>query len=249
MINQYMGVELSTFQVVYIYETQNLLRFDAWGSTLVMLWDTQLSGFMFLYRVSIICGILKCLLLADSFFFRYFFKTWITSEPLQVSRWWSQKKQTILCKICTDGFILSHCSWFRWKKWPAKNVNVILGYLWDGRICWLRLSEFLTHIFELGMKKSSMASIQECYIGWFVWEGAFPWQKLCENVCVNNVSNELGSWILSTLPPSGKLDQEIGILKWSIFHPTIIHPQTEMDTPDTPRSHSWSRKFSSEASF
>lgn len=233
-----MGVELSTFQVVYIYETQNLLRFDAWGSTLVMLWDTQLSGFMFLYRVSIICGILKCLLLADAFFFRYFFKTWITSEPLQVSRWWSQKKQTILCKICTDGFILSilsHCSWFRWKKWPGKNVNVILGYLWDGRICWLRLSEFLTHIFELGMKKSSMASMQESYMSWFVWEGAFPWQKLCDwwvqNVCVNNVSNELylASWALEFwvhaakfLLPTSKLDQEIGILKWSIFHPTII---------------------------
>ena len=127
MINQYMGVALSTFQVVYIYETHNLLRFDAWGSTLVMLWDTQLSGFMLLYRVSIICGILKCLLLADAFFFRYFCKTWITSEPLQVSRWWSQKKQTILCKICTDGFILSHCSWFRWKKMTCKKCECQFG--------------------------------------------------------------------------------------------------------------------------
>ena len=131
------------------------------------------------------------------------------------------------------------------KKWPAKNVNVTLGYLWDGRICWLRLSEFLTHIFELGMKKSSRASMKECYMSWFVWEGAFPWPKtlwlmgskcMCRQCKQWVLLGQLGSWILSALLPCGKLDQEIGILKWSIFHPTIIHPQAKMDTPDTPRS-------------
>lgn len=93
------------------------------------------------------------------------------------------------------------------KKWPGKNVNVILGYLWDGRICWLRLSEFLTHIFELGMKKAAGHQWKSV-----TWVGLFGKvhshdQKLCDwwvqNVCVNNVSNELywASWALEFWVP------------------------------------------------